>query len=58
MRNKRCPYNKTCNEENAKIEELFRFDCPKKPFQECLKYEELEHDAIPERVGPPDKHTK
>jgi len=43
MRNKKCPkeHRQLCDEENAKIDELFRFDCPeKRRYYECLKYEE------------------
>lgn len=42
--NKRCPYLKNCKAENEKIDELFRFECPPKPYKECVKFGDYEYE--------------
>jgi hypothetical protein len=46
MQKTKCPYGERCDKANERLDDVWKFSCPKgrKP-EECLKYEEWSRDV-------------
>lgn len=55
MRNKKCPHRARCDEQNKVLELIWAFECPKKPYKDCLRFEEI-NNAIRDDSRPAEEH--
>ena len=60
--NKNCKYSELCEKENARLGELWAYNCQvpkgKKGFEKCTRYEDWERDdAIRISEGTTEEHT-